>query len=134
MAGTTRRQAIVGSAALALSSAGFTPSYAAEHGEDAELIRLGIQLEQRRRDVRRLHGHLQQHGTDRAWQEWSAACEDLADLCEQIAGVHPTTLQGVAIRFEALAAGLLDDDVIMDEAVRRQAALLRISLARLARG
>ena len=134
MARATRRQAIVGSAALALSTAGFEPSHAVDHGEDAELIRLGVQLEQRKRDVRRLHGHLQQHGTDRAWRAWSNACAALSDLCEQIAGVHPTTLQGIAIRFEALAVGLLDDDTIMDEAVRRQAALLRISLARLVCG
>lgn len=134
MAGTTRRQVVVGSAMLALSSAGFTPSYAPGHGEDPELINLGVQLEQRKRDVRRLHRHLQQHGTDRNWRKWSDACSALAELCEQIAGVHPTTLQGVAIRFEALAVGLLDDDVIADEAIRRQAALLRISLARLARG
>jgi len=134
MARATRRQAIVGSAALALSAAGFEPSHAAEHSEDAELISLGVQLEQRKRNVLRLHGHLQQHGTDRAWRAWSDACSDLAELCERIVGVHPTTLQGVAILFEALAVGLLDDDVIMDEAVRRQAALLRLSLARMIRG
>ncbi len=133
MAGTTRRQVVVGSAALALSAAAFTPSHAVEHGEDAELISLGVQLEQRKRDVRRLHGHLPQHGTDRTWRAWSNACAALSDLCEQIAGVHPTTLQGIAIRYEALAVGLLDDDVIVDEAVRRQAAMLRLSLARLAR-
>ncbi|GLQ11459.1 hypothetical protein GCM10007913_33910 [Devosia yakushimensis] len=40
-----------------------------------------------------------------------------------------TTLQGIAIRYEALAVGLLDDDVIMDETIRRQAVLLRRSLA-----
>lgn len=134
MAGTTRRQAIVGSAMLALSSAGFSPSHATRHGEDAELIRLGVQLEQRKRDVRLLHRHLQQSASDRNWRAWSDACSALAELCEQIAGVHPTTLHGVAIRFEALAVGLLDDDVIVDESIRRQAALLRISLARLARG
>ncbi len=119
---------------LALSSAGFTPSHVVEHGEDGELISLGVQLEERKRDVRRLHGHLQQHGTDRAWRAWSDACSALAALCEQIARVHPTTLQGVAIHFEALAVGLLDDDVIADEAIRRQAAMLRISLARLVCG
>lgn len=134
MARATRRQLVVGSAELALSAAAFTPSHAVEHCEDAELIRLGVQLVQRKRDVRRLHGHLQQHGTDRAWQEWSDACSALAELCEQIARVHPTTLQGVAIRFEALAVGLLDDDVILDEAIRRQTAMLRISLARMIHG
>ena len=133
MAGTTRRQVVVGSAMLALSSAGFTHSHAVEHCQDAELIRLGIQLEQQKRDVRRLHRHFQQNASDRNWRTWSDACSALADLCEQIARVHPTTLQGVAIRFEAFAVGLLDDDAIVDEAVRRQAAMLRTSLARLAR-
>lgn len=119
---------------LALSSAGFTPSHATEHGEDAELVSLGVQLEQQKRDVRRLHRLLQQNASDRNWRAWSDACSALAELCKQIARVHPTTLHGVAIRFEALAVGLLDDDTIMDESIRRQAAMLRISLARLARG
>lgn len=129
MAGATRRQVIVASAMLALSPAAFTPSRSAEYVGGQELARLGLELERRKRRARILHQQWRQRNTDHAWQMWSDACADLAQLCERIALVSPTTIQGIAIRYEALAVGLLDEDVVMDQAIRRQAALLRRSLA-----
>lgn len=129
MAGATRRQIVLGSVALALSPARFTRAGSAAHVEDRELVSLGLQLERRKRRVRNLHRRLQLQGTTHAWQEWSDACSELAQLCERIALVPAVTVQGIAIRYEALAVGLLDEDVIMDEAVRRQAATLRRALA-----
>lgn len=131
MAGATRRQVIVASAMLALSPAAFTPSRSTEYRGDQELVRLGFELERRKRRARILHHRWRRQNTDYAWQMWSDACADLARLCERIALVPPTTIQGIAIRYEALAVGLLDDDVVMDQAIRRQAALLRQSLARM---
>ena len=131
MAGATRRQVIVASAMLALSPAAFTPSRSAEYFGDQELVRLGFELERRKRRARILHHRWKRQNTDHAWQTWSDACADLARLCARIAHVSPTTIQGIAIRYEALAVGLLDEDVVMDQAIRRQAALLRRSLARM---
>lgn len=131
MAGATRRQVIVASAMLALSPAGFTPSRSAEYFGDQDLARLGLELERRKRRARILHHQWRRQNTDHAWQMWSDACADLARLCERIALAPATTLQGIAIRYEALAVGLLDEDIVMDQAIRQQAALLRQSLARI---
>lgn len=129
MAGATRRQVIVASAMLALSPAAFTPSRSAEYLGDQELIRLGLELERRKRRARILHHRWKRQNTDNTWQAWSDACAGLAQLCERIALVPPTTIRGIAIRYEALTVGLLDDGVVLDQAIRRQAALLRRSLA-----
>lgn len=131
MARATRRQVIVASAMLALSPAGFTLSQSAEYLGDQDLIGLGLELERQKRRARNLYRQWQQQDTPSGWTAWSDACVDLERLCERIACVPATTLQGIAIRYEALAVGLLDDDVIMDETIRRQAALLRRSLARM---
>jgi hypothetical protein len=116
---------------LALSPAAFTPSRSAEYFGDQELVRLGFELERRKRRARILYQQWRRRNTDHAWQTWSDACADLAQLCERIALVPATTIQGIAIRYEALAVGLLDDDIVMDQAIRQQAALLRQSLARM---
>ena len=128
MAGATRRQVIVASAMLALSPAAFTQSRSAEYRGDQELVRLGFELERRKRRARILQHRWRRQNTDLAWQMWSDASADLARLCERIALVPPTTIQGIAIRYEALAVGLLDEDVVLDQAIRQQAALLRRSL------
>lgn len=130
MARATRRQVIVASAMLALSPAGFTLCQSAEY-RDQDLIGLGFELERQKCRVRNLYRQWQQQDTPSVWTAWSDACVDLDRLCERIARVPATTPQGIAIRYEALAVGLLDDDVIMDETIRRQAVLLRRSLARI---
>ena len=122
---------MLGSAMLALSPAGFTLSPEATNIQDRELVHLGLELEWKKRRVRDLHWQMQRHITDHAWQQWSDACANLAQLCERIAKHPATTIEGIAIRYEALSVGLLDDDVIMDEVIRRQAAALRRSLARM---
>lgn len=129
MARATRRQVIVASAMLALSPAGFALSQSAEYRRDQDLISLGLELERQKRRVRNLYRQWQQQDTPSVWTAWSDARADLERLCERIACVSATTLQGIAVRYEALAVGLLDDDVIMDETIRRQAVLLRRSLA-----
>lgn len=131
MARATRRQVIVASAMLALSPAGFTLSQSAEYLDDHDLISLGLELERQKRRVRNLYRQWQQQNTASVWTAWSDACADLERLCERISRMPATTIQGIAIRYEALAVGLLDDDVIMDETIRRQAVLLRRSLAKM---
>lgn len=65
-----------------------------------------------------------------AWERWSEAHAELAGLCGRIARTPTTTLAGLAIRYEALTIGLLDDGVLMDEEIRRQVLALRRDMRR----
>lgn len=47
-----------------------------------------------------------------AWQRWSGVHAELTGLCDRIARTPVSTMAGLAVRFEALAIGLLEEGVI----------------------
>lgn len=132
MGGTTRRQVIIGSVALALSPSG-TPAAPVQQGSDDDLITLGLHLQQLGRRVRTLHRQMQSTDNTDTWQRWSDAHAHLSGLCDRIARTPATTLAGLAVRYEALAICLLDDDVLMDEDIRRQVLAFQRDIRQLAR-
>ena len=101
MAGTTRRQAIAEGALLALAR--FTPAHADEHCEIAELIRRG-------------------NSAGTAEERCPAAAP--SPSAERLGPV-------LAAIVRCLLRPCRADHVILHEAIRRQAAMLRLSLARM---
>ena len=55
------------------------------------------------------------------WSRWSRAVAECAELCETIARSPVTSLAGLAVRYQALLWELVEDDLILDHAVRRPA-------------
>lgn len=132
--GTTRRRVIIG-AALALSPPGTstaTTILMADAGTDQDLIVLGLQLQRLRRRVQALHRNMRTINETDAWQRWSEAHAELTGFCDRIVRMPASTMAGLAVRYEALAVGLLDDGVLMDDGIRRQVLALRREMRRLA--
>jgi hypothetical protein len=73
-----------------------------------------------RRRVKRLGRRVQPGGDTILWSRWSRAVAECAELCEQIAKSPMRHLSGLAVRYRALLWELVEDDVILDRAVRRR--------------
>lgn len=67
-----------------------------------------------------------------AWQHWSEAHDQLSGLCDRISRTPVSTMAGLAVRYEALVLGLLDDGMLMDDGIRRQVHAFRRETRRLA--
>jgi branched-subunit amino acid aminotransferase/4-amino-4-deoxychorismate lyase len=89
---------------------------------DGELLELGRDLERLRRRCRRLHLQKQER-----WAQWSAAIAETTALARKISRLAPTSLEGLLVRYNAVAWMALEaDDVIVD----RRARLALVSLGR----
>ena len=86
-----------------------------------DILALGAQLDRLRRRVKRLSKHAQPGGDTILWSRWSRAVSECAELCEQIAKMRVKDLAGLAVRYRALLWELVEDDLILDRAVRRRA-------------
>ena len=94
---------------------------------------LGAQLDRLRRRVKRLGRQVQPGGDTILWSRWSRAVSECAELCEQVAKLPVKDLVGLAVRYRALLWELVEDDVILDRAVRRRATAFRRDLDALAK-
>jgi hypothetical protein len=54
------------------------------------------------------------------WSQWSSAVGECGELCQQIAKEPAHGVAGLAVKYRALLWQLLEDDVILDRALRRQ--------------
>ena len=119
MTGTTRRRLLFGGTALGLSAtaAGSYPP----HADDAHLLALGAQLDRQSRRARRQRARVRPGGDQAAWLRWSEAVAACEALCERIAKAPPESLGGIAVKYHALVWQLVEDDLILDRAVRRLA-------------
>ena len=86
-----------------------------------DILALGAQLDRLRRRVLRLSKHAQPGGDTILWSRWSRAVSECAELCEQIAKMPVKDLAGLAVRYRALLWEIVEDDLILDIAVRRRA-------------
>jgi hypothetical protein len=93
---------------------------------------LGAKLARIRRRVKRLNRLAQPGGDTILWSRWSRAVGECADLCDQIAKSPVSDLAGLAIKYKALLWELVEDDLILDLAVRRRAIAFGRELERLA--
>ena len=59
-------------------------------------------------------------GYHAAWARWSSTSNEVAQLADRIARYPARNRDDVATKFEALQWSLLDDGVLLDDAVRRQ--------------
>jgi hypothetical protein len=120
MEGTTRRRLLLGGVAFGLTTT--TASQATS--DDTRLLTLGTQLDRLPRRVRRLRAKVGPGGDPTAWSRWSRAVSECAALLEQIAKEPAASLAGLAVKYRALLWQLVEDDVILDRAVRRRAVRL----------
>lgn len=97
------------------------PSSGRASGIDDDLIVLGAQVERLRRRVKRLGYQVRPGGDHAVWARWSRAVAECAELCERIARSPAHDLAGLAVRYRALLWELVEDDLILDLAVRRRA-------------
>jgi hypothetical protein len=86
-----------------------------------ELAELTRQFDRLRRQVKRLGRNILPGGDPILWSRWSRAVSECVELCEQIAKLPVTDLAGLALRYRALLWELIEDDLILDRAVRRRA-------------
>jgi hypothetical protein len=93
---------------------------------------LGTKLARIRRRVKRLSRQVRPGGDTILWSRWSRAVSECAELCEQIAKSPVSDLAGLAIKYKALLWELVEDDLILDVAVRRRAISFGRELERLA--
>ena len=114
---TTRRQLLLGGAALAASPG---TAVGRGHPDDAELTALGEPLERLRRRARRLQRRVRPGGDQVSWARWSRSVADCEAVAEKIIATKASGLRGVAIKYRALVWLLVDDDVVRDRRVRRQ--------------
>jgi hypothetical protein len=82
---------------------------------------LSHQLDRLRRRVKRLGRHMEPGGDPILWSQWSRAVSECVELCEQIAKLPVKDLAGLALRYRALLWELVEDDLILDRAVRPRA-------------
>jgi hypothetical protein len=122
MEGTTRRPLLLGGAVLGLSATAATVNSQppAAPPDDDHLLALGAQLDRLRRRGRRLRGKVRPGGDEPAWSRWSEVVTECAQLCDRIAKEPAESLAGLAVKYRALLWQLVEDDVILDRAVRRQ--------------
>ena len=59
-------------------------------------------------------------GYHEAWARWSGTVNEVAELANRIARRPARSLSDVVTKYEALQWALLDDGVLLDDAVRRQ--------------
>jgi hypothetical protein len=82
---------------------------------DADLLALGRHLQQLPRRCLRL----EREKEDR-WAEWSAAVEETTTVATRISRLEPSGLEGLLVRYEAVAWMMLEaDEVIVDGGARR---------------
>jgi hypothetical protein len=82
---------------------------------DGDLLELGRDLERLRRRCHRLQRRKEQH-----WAEWSAAVAETTILARRVGRLEPRSLDGLRVRYGALAWMLVEaDDVIVDVVARR---------------
>ena len=102
--------------------------------QDTEgILALGAKLDRLRRRVKRLGRHMQPGGDPILWSRWSRAVSECVELCEQIAKLPVKDLAGLALRYRALLWELIEDDLILDHAVRRRAIVFGRELEALAK-
>jgi hypothetical protein len=135
MEGTTRRPLLLGGAVLGLSATAATVNSQppAAPPDDDHLLALGAQLDRLRRRARRLRSKVRPGGDQTAWARWSQAVSECAELCDLIAKEPAESLDGIAVKYRALLWQLVEDDVILDRAIRRQVVTFGRELAELTR-
>lgn len=87
---------------------------------DGDLTMQGAKLDRLQRRARRLGRQVQPGGDPILWSRWSRAVSECAELCERIAKLPVHDLAGLAIKYKALLWELVEDDLILDLAVRRR--------------
>jgi hypothetical protein len=105
-----------------------------QHDTEDDILALGAKLDRLRRRVKRLGRKMHPGGDPILWSRWSRAVSECVELCEQIAKLPVKDLAGLALRYRALLWELIEDDLILDHAVRRRAIAFGRELERLAGG
>jgi hypothetical protein len=88
--------------------------------EDRDFLPQRALLDRQRRRVRRLRAKVRPGGDAAELARWSQAVSECANLCERIGKEPAHGLTGLAVKYRALLWLLIEDDVILDRAVRRR--------------